>query len=87
MSDIKEPTTLERLQHFRPEQFEATGIRYISELIHNAAEELEAAEDKLSELEYRHEILKTLHEDVCNTLPDSSEKAIDALILEEQSQS
>ena len=41
---IKEPTTLERLQHYKPEQFEQLGIQYISELIHNAA-------DRITELE------------------------------------
>jgi hypothetical protein len=45
MSELKEPTTLERLQHYDHEQFDALGRMYISELIHNAAKELERLEE------------------------------------------
>lgn len=41
------PTTLERLRHYKLDHFKTVGSQYINELIHNAAIELGAAEEKL----------------------------------------
>ena len=46
MSTPTEPTTLERLQEFKPDQFLVLGKDYICELIHNAAIELEQLQSK-----------------------------------------
>jgi hypothetical protein len=47
---LKEPTTLERLQHFKPDQFEDVGKMYLCELIHNAAIDLEKAEAVIADV-------------------------------------
>ena len=44
------PTTLERLQHWKAHQFDRVGLEYTAELIHNAAIDLDKAEAQLEGL-------------------------------------
>ena len=46
----KEPTTLERLQHFKIEQLPALGDMYLAELLGNAETELADAEQVIDKL-------------------------------------